>query len=95
MSMTTIVILSIIVGWLGTLVLHADVNRVSLVDFVIAIAGAGVAARLLAPLLRIPIAAADSGLTLSGTALVFLGAITLLAVANLVRHGRVRCRGVL
>jgi uncharacterized membrane protein YeaQ/YmgE (transglycosylase-associated protein family) len=89
-SMTTIVVLSVIVGWLGTLVLQADVNRVSLVDFIIAIGGAALAARLLAPFLRIPIAAADSGLTLPGTALVFLGAITLLAAANLVRHGRVR-----
>jgi len=80
-------------GWLGTLVLQADINRVSFLDFIIAIGGAGLAARLLAPLLGIPIAAADSGLTLSGTAVAFLGAVTLLAAANLLRHGRVLCRG--
>jgi hypothetical protein len=93
-SITTIVILSVIVGWLGTLVLHAEVNHVSLVDFAIAIGGAGFAARLLAPLLGIPIAAADYGLTLAGTGVAFLGAVTLLAAANLLRYGRVRCRGL-
>jgi uncharacterized membrane protein YeaQ/YmgE (transglycosylase-associated protein family) len=89
------VILSVIVGWLGTLVLQPDVDRLSIVDFVIAIGGAALAARLLAPVLRIPIAAADYGLTLPGTALAFLGAIILLAAANLLRHGHVRCRGLI
>jgi len=50
-SIATIVILSVIMGWLGTLVLQADINRVSFLDFIIAIGGAGLAARLLAPLL--------------------------------------------
>lgn len=81
-------------GWLGTLVLQSDVNRLSLIDFLIAIGGAALATRLLAPVLGIPIAAADYGLTLSGTTLGFLGALILLAAANLIRHGHVRCRGL-
>jgi uncharacterized membrane protein YeaQ/YmgE (transglycosylase-associated protein family) len=70
-------------------VLHADVNRVSVLDFGIGIVGAAIAARMLAPVLGVPIMA-DYGLTLSGTALTFGGAIVLLALVNLLRRRRIR-----
>lgn len=89
MNPITLIALSIVVGWLATLVLHADVDRVSVLDFGIGIVGAAIAARMLAPLVGVSITS-DYGLTLSGTALTFGGAVVLLALVNLLRHRRIR-----
>ena len=81
MNVVAIVTVAVLVGWIATLILHDDVP---LSDFAIAIAGAALAGGLLAPFLGIS-PTGDYGLSLSGTLLCWGGAMTLLAVINLVR----------
>lgn len=87
MNVTVPVILSLILGWLATLTLQSAKTDVSILDFLIAICGAGVAAALGAFWLEIPVTGIH-GVTLSGIALLYAGALVVLAVANMLRRGR-------
>jgi uncharacterized membrane protein YeaQ/YmgE (transglycosylase-associated protein family) len=91
MDVVALVIVAVLAGWLATLILHVEIAEVSLVNFGIAIAGAGLAGIVLAPRLGIS-ATGEYGLSLSGTVLAWGGAMTLLALINLLRYGRLRCQ---
>jgi uncharacterized membrane protein YeaQ/YmgE (transglycosylase-associated protein family) len=85
MSVLAPVVLSVMAGWLATLTLQSDV---SLIDFVIAIAGAAVAAAVAAPPLGISILGAY-GVTMSGLGLMYAGAVVMLSAGNLFRFGHI------
>jgi len=72
------------------LILHSDIGSVSLPDFATAVIGAGIAGGLLAPVFGIPMIG-EYGFTLLGALASWVGAMSLLAVANLLRRGRSRC----
>lgn len=88
MSVIVPVLLSVVVGWLATLTLQSHGDDVAVVDFTIAIVGAGLAA-VAAPSLGISITGAY-GVTLSGIGLMYAGAIVILSAANLVRTRSLR-----
>jgi uncharacterized membrane protein YeaQ/YmgE (transglycosylase-associated protein family) len=86
MNFVALLTVAVLVGWIATLILH---DEVSLSDFAIAIAGAALAGGLLAPSLGIS-PTGEYGLSLSGTLLCWRGAMTLPAISNLLRCGRLR-----
>ncbi len=81
--------LAVLVGWLATLVMHTDVDQVSLVDSTVGVIGAGLVGGLLAPACGI-LRTGECGFTLLGAFVSWLGAIGLVAIINLARCGRVR-----
>ena len=91
MDVVTLLTVAVLVGWLATLILHAEVDHVSVVNFSIAIIGAAVAGGLIAPSLGIS-PTGEYGLSLLGTLISWAGATTLLGLVNLARYGRLRCR---
>ena len=86
MNVVALLTVAVLVGWIAILILH---DEVSLPDVVIAIAGAALAGGLLAPSLGI-LPTGEYGLSLSGTLLCWGGAMTLLALMNLLRNDRSR-----
>jgi uncharacterized membrane protein YeaQ/YmgE (transglycosylase-associated protein family) len=88
MNFVALLTVAVLVGWIATLILH---DEVSLSDFAIAIAiaGAALAGGLLAPRFGIS-PTGEHGLSLSGTLLCWGGAMTLPAISNLLRCGRLR-----
>lgn len=90
MSVMTLLILSLPVGWLATLILHSDIGSVSLLDFATAVIGAGIAGGLVAPVLGMPLIG-EYGFTLLGTLTSLVGAMGVLVVTNLMRRGQLRC----
>jgi uncharacterized membrane protein YeaQ/YmgE (transglycosylase-associated protein family) len=90
MDVVTLLAVAVLVGWLATLILHAEVDHVSVLNFTIAIIGAALAGGLLAPALGIP-PTGEYGLSLLGTVISWAGATALLALANLLRYGRLVC----
>jgi uncharacterized membrane protein YeaQ/YmgE (transglycosylase-associated protein family) len=86
MNVVALLTVAVLVGWIAILILH---DEVSLPDVVIAIAGAALAGGLLAPSLGIS-PTGVYGLSLPGTLLCWGGAMTLLALINLLRYGRPR-----
>jgi uncharacterized membrane protein YeaQ/YmgE (transglycosylase-associated protein family) len=90
MSVMMLLILSLPVGWLATLILHSDIGSVSLLDFATGVMGAGIAGGLVAPVLGMPLIG-EYGFTLLGTLTSLVGAMSVLAVTNLMRRGQLRC----
>ena len=78
---------AVIVGWLATLILHAEIEHICVVDFALAVIGAALAGGLFAPRLGISLTG-EFGLTLLGALFCWLGALLLLALANVLRYGR-------
>jgi uncharacterized membrane protein YeaQ/YmgE (transglycosylase-associated protein family) len=89
-SVMTLLILSLPVGWLATLILHSDIGSVTLLDFATAVIGAGIAGGLVAPVLGMPLIG-EYGFTLFGTLTSLVGGMSVLAVINLMRRGQLRC----
>jgi uncharacterized membrane protein YeaQ/YmgE (transglycosylase-associated protein family) len=85
MNVVALLTVAVVVGWIAILILH---DEVSLPDFAIAIAGAALAGLLGSSLGISP--TGDYGLLLPGTLLCWGGAMTLLALINLLRYGRPR-----
>ena len=91
MNIVMLSVVAVLVGWLATLILHSDVDSLSLLDLGVGVAGAALVGGLLAPFLGISLTG-EYGFTLSGTFVSWLGAMTLLALVNLARHGHIQCR---
>ena len=89
MNVIPMLILAGLVGWLATLVMHTDVDHVSLVDSTLGVIGAGLVGELLAPACGI-LRTGECGFTLLGAFVSWLGVIGLLAIISLARCGRVR-----
>jgi uncharacterized membrane protein YeaQ/YmgE (transglycosylase-associated protein family) len=90
MNIVTLSVVALLVGWLATLILHSDVESLSLLDLGVGVAGAALVGGLLAPFFGIS-TTGEYGLTLSGTFVSWLGAMSLLALVNLARHGHIQC----
>jgi uncharacterized membrane protein YeaQ/YmgE (transglycosylase-associated protein family) len=90
MSIVAPSLVALLAGWLATLLLQTDVNKLSLLDVIVGITGAALVGGLLAPVMGIS-TVGEYGFTLSGTLVSWLGAISLLALVNLARHGHIRC----
>jgi uncharacterized membrane protein YeaQ/YmgE (transglycosylase-associated protein family) len=90
MNIVTLSVVAVLVGWLATLILHSDVDRLSLLDLGVGVAGAALVGGLLAPFFGISMTG-EYGFTLSGTFVSWLGAMSLLALVNLARHGQILC----
>jgi uncharacterized membrane protein YeaQ/YmgE (transglycosylase-associated protein family) len=90
MHIITLSVVSVLVGWLSTLILLSDLDNLSLLEFGVGVTGAAFAGGLLAPLFGISITC-EYGLSLSGTFIAWLGATSLLALVNLARHGHILC----
>jgi uncharacterized membrane protein YeaQ/YmgE (transglycosylase-associated protein family) len=90
MHFVTLSVLSLLVGWLATLVLLSDLESLSLLDLGVGITGAALVGGLLAPFFGIS-TTGEYGLTLSGTIMAWLGGLSLLALVNLARHGHILC----
>jgi uncharacterized membrane protein YeaQ/YmgE (transglycosylase-associated protein family) len=90
MHIVTLSIVSVLVGWLATLILLSDLDSLSLLDLGVSIAGAALVGGLLAPFFGIS-TTGEYGLTLLGTFMAWLGAVSLLALVNLLRHGHILC----
>ena len=90
MDVATLLTVAVLVGWLATLSLQARIDQLSVVDFSVAVTGAALAGGVLAPYLGIS-PTGEYGLTLSGTLICCCGATGLLALANLLRYGRLQC----
>src|SRR5882757_4145081 len=91
MHIVTLSIVVVLVGWLATLILHSDVDNLSLLDLGIGVTGAALVGGLLAPFFGIS-TTGEYGFTLSGTFVSWLGAMSLLALVNLARYGHILCR---
>lgn len=91
MHIVTLFVVSMLVGWLATLILLSDLRSCSLLDFAVSVTGAALVGGLLAPLFGIRTTTGEYGLTLSGTLMAWLGAMSLLALVNLARHGHILC----
>lgn len=89
MNVPTLLTMAVLVGWLATLITHAETDDVSLPDFVIAVSAAALAGGLLARWLGIPVTG-EFGLTLSGTLFSWGCATIVLAAVNLLRFGTLR-----
>ena len=85
MNMLTLLILAVVVGWLATLIMQSDVRKVSARNFIVAVIGAWLGARFLAPSFGIsPIT--EYGFGMAGTLVSWVAAIVLLAVVKLARR---------
>ncbi len=90
MHIITLSIVSVLVGWLATLILLSDLDNLSLLDLGVSVMGAALVSGLLAPFFGIS-TTGEYGLTLLGTFMAWLGAVSLLALVNLARHGHILC----
>jgi uncharacterized membrane protein YeaQ/YmgE (transglycosylase-associated protein family) len=90
MYIVTLLIVAVLVGWLATLILNSDVDSLCLLDVAVGVTGAALVGGLLAPFFGIS-TAGKYGFTLSGTFVSWLGAMSLLALVNLARHGHIQC----
>jgi len=89
MNVIAMLILAVQVGWLATLIMHTEVDNVSLLDFCLGVIGAGLVGGLLAPACGI-LTMGDYGFTALGAFVSWVGAMSLLAIVNLGRYGKVR-----
>ena len=90
MDMLVLSVVALLAGWLATLILQRDIEALRWLDVAVGVVGAALVGSLLAPVMGIP-TMGEYGLTLSGTFVSWLGAMGLLVVVNLARHGHVRC----
>jgi uncharacterized membrane protein YeaQ/YmgE (transglycosylase-associated protein family) len=86
MSVLAPIVLSVIVGWLATLTLQSARHDVLVLDFTIAVAGAGLAAILIAPSVGVDIIG-PHGATMSGVGRMYVSALVVLSARNLLRSG--------
>ena len=89
MYFSAVLILAVLVGWLATLIMQTDIQKVSILNFTIAIAGAALGGGILAP--HLGIATIDQyGFSASGILVSWLAAMLLLVTTNLIRRGSLR-----
>jgi len=89
MNVPALLTMAVLVGWLATLITHAETDDVSLPDFAMAVCAAALAGGLLAPVLGVS-ATGEFGLTLWGTLFSWACATLLLGTLNLLRFGSLR-----
>jgi len=77
-----------IVGWLASMVMKTDGQQGILLNVVVGIVGAFIGGWLISPL--VGMGTINSCFSIGSVVVSLLGAIILLAIVNLFRHGRVR-----
>jgi uncharacterized membrane protein YeaQ/YmgE (transglycosylase-associated protein family) len=89
MYVVAVLVLAVLVGWIATLIMQTDIQRVCLVNFSVAILGAGAGAGILGPYFGItPID--HSGFNLPSILVAWLAAMLLVGTTNLLRRGTLR-----
>jgi uncharacterized membrane protein YeaQ/YmgE (transglycosylase-associated protein family) len=78
-----------IIGWLASMILRTDAEQGTLLDVVVGVVGAFLAGLVLTPLLGIG-TINDGHFSVPALLVSLLGAVVLLAVANLLRRGTAR-----
>jgi len=89
MHIVTLLVLVLLVGWLATLIMETDVQKVSLLNFVVGIVGAWLGGGVLGPLFGIS-AISEYGFSIAGTLVSLLAAMFLLAVVKFARRSSAR-----
>ena len=88
MSLIVWLILGVVIGYLGSLIMRSDADRGALLTTAAGVAGALLAARLLAPMLG---GTRGQGFfSLSAVLVSLLGAVVLVGLVNFLRRGRLR-----
>ena len=88
MSIIIWLIVGGIVGWLASLVMRTDGQQGILLNVVVGIVGALLAGWLISPL--VGVGTINQGISIASIVVSLIGAIILLAIANLFRRGRAR-----
>ena len=78
-----------IIGWLASIVMNTNHKQGKFLNIVVGIVGAMIAGWIISPLLGIRTINQDS-FSLGSMFVSFLGAVILLALVNLFRHGKAR-----
>jgi len=78
-----------VIGWLGSIAMRTDGQQGVLLNIVVGIVGAILGGWLLTPMLGSS-TINQGNFSLPGLIVSFLGAVVLLAIVNLVRHGSTR-----
>ena len=89
MHIVTLLVLVLLVGWLATLIMETDVQKVSLLNFVVGMVGAWLGGGVLAPFFGIS-AISEYGFSIAGTLVSLLAALFLLAVVKFARRAIAR-----
>jgi uncharacterized membrane protein YeaQ/YmgE (transglycosylase-associated protein family) len=87
MHILMLLILPLLTGWVATLIMEADVQKVTVSNFLVGIIGALLGGWLLAPLLGIS-TLDEHGFSIAGMLLSLIGAIAVLGIVNFVRRRR-------
>ncbi len=82
-------ILGGVVGWLASLVMRTDAQQGIVLNVVVGIVGALIAGFVVSPLLSAG-TINQNDFSIAALVVSFIGAVILLAIANLIRRGRVR-----
>ena len=77
-----------IVGWLASLVMRTDGQQGLLLNIIVGIVGAFIGGWVISPL--VGVGTINEGLSIGSVVVSLIGAIILLAIANLFRRGRAR-----
>ncbi|TLY59329.1 MAG: GlsB/YeaQ/YmgE family stress response membrane protein [Gammaproteobacteria bacterium] len=85
MDIVTLLVLVLLVGWLATLIMETDVQKVSLLNFVVGMVGAWLGGGVLAPRFGIS-AISEYGFSMAGTLVSLVAALFLLAVVKFARR---------
>jgi uncharacterized membrane protein YeaQ/YmgE (transglycosylase-associated protein family) len=88
MSIIIWLIVGGIVGWLASLIMRTDGQQGVLLNVVVGIVGALLAGWLISPL--VGVGTINQGISIASIVVSLIGAIILLAIANLFRRGRAR-----
>jgi uncharacterized membrane protein YeaQ/YmgE (transglycosylase-associated protein family) len=88
MSIIIWLIVGGIVGWLASLVMRTDGQQGLILNVVVGIVGALLAGWLISPL--VGVGTINQGISIASIVVSLIGAIILLAIANLFRRGRAR-----
>jgi uncharacterized membrane protein YeaQ/YmgE (transglycosylase-associated protein family) len=78
-----------LIGWIASMIMRTDAQQGLFLNIVVGIVGAFIAGMFLTPLFGVPTINQDV-FSVAALAVSLLGAVILLAVLNLFRHGTVR-----
>ena len=88
MSIIIWLVIGGIVGWLASLIMRTDGQQGVILNVVVGIVGALLAGWLISPL--VGVGTINQGISIASIVVSLIGAIILLAIANLFRRGRAR-----
>jgi len=89
MGLLILLIVGGLIGWVASMIMRTDAQQGVILNVVVGIIGSFLAAFLLSPLLGIP-PITSGAISISTILVSLLGAVVLLAIANVVRRGAAR-----